>query len=349
MSGVSTRVKDQLRRLGHRSGLLPALHRTRNRDTLTVLGLHRVLPENDPAWEQAMPEFSVTTAFFRDVLDFARTHYHIVDMDAVLEAHDGGTPLPPRALAVTFDDGWLDNLVHAAPVARQLGVPATVFVTPAATLGERSFWREELFAAHRSLPGPDFEGAWMEVFDTPLAAGGDGYGAVAEAEQLEPRARLELVQALERRAGRTLRAALAGGDELRQMSEWFAIGGHGFQHEWLTALPDVEVELERCRTTLEELLAGTDHGTPRTLSFPHGRYDAAVVAACRSAGFRLLFTSDQCLNSVAEGRPRSDVLARMFVTMGQMGRQGRFQADRAANVLFRAPIDTLDESGPRHF
>lgn len=39
-----------------------------------------------------------------------------------------GTPLPSRAIALTFDDGYLDNWVYAFPLLKKYGMKATVFV-----------------------------------------------------------------------------------------------------------------------------------------------------------------------------------------------------------------------------
>ncbi len=48
-----------------------------------------------------------------------------------------GAPLPDGAVLITFDDGYRDNLLNAAPVLRSHGYPAVQFV-PIAYVGDRS-------------------------------------------------------------------------------------------------------------------------------------------------------------------------------------------------------------------
>jgi peptidoglycan/xylan/chitin deacetylase (PgdA/CDA1 family) len=52
--------------------------------------------------------------------------------------------LPPGSVAVTFDDGYANNLTHALPRLEQAAVPATVFVVTGYTGSEREFWWDEL-------------------------------------------------------------------------------------------------------------------------------------------------------------------------------------------------------------
>ncbi|HRQ83297.1 MAG TPA: polysaccharide deacetylase family protein, partial [Azospirillaceae bacterium] len=48
------------------------------------------------------------------------------------------------AVAITFDDGYADNLLAAKPILEARGAPATMFVTAGMVNGDREFWWDEL-------------------------------------------------------------------------------------------------------------------------------------------------------------------------------------------------------------
>ncbi len=52
--------------------------------------------------------------------------------------------LPERAVAITFDDGYADNLLAARPLLAQEGIPATVFIATGYLDGRREFWWDAL-------------------------------------------------------------------------------------------------------------------------------------------------------------------------------------------------------------
>ena len=97
--------------------------------TLRVVMYHKVndLPGNP---------LSVPTSLFDEQLAALRElGYEVVDLDAVLAYYTEGKPLPPRAVLITFDDGYLDNLEHALPILQRHCYSAVLFV-PIAYLGD---------------------------------------------------------------------------------------------------------------------------------------------------------------------------------------------------------------------
>jgi hypothetical protein len=66
----------------------------------------------------------------------------VVPLEDALEALAAGRPLPSRAVAITFDDGYRDNLDLAAPLLQDLGLPATFFLVPGLLSYEVRPWWE---------------------------------------------------------------------------------------------------------------------------------------------------------------------------------------------------------------
>lgn len=65
-------------------------------------------------------EMNVTPESFAEQMEWLADHCTVVSPREAATGRPG--------VAVTFDDGYVDNLTHAAPVLARLGIPAAVFV-----------------------------------------------------------------------------------------------------------------------------------------------------------------------------------------------------------------------------
>ncbi len=91
-------------------------------------------------------EMNVTPRAFREQMAWLREHANVVSLADAAR----GTP----GVALTFDDGYRDNLTQAAPVLREFGMPATVFIV-AGRAGE--------FLDHDSRHEPARLMSWDEI------------------------------------------------------------------------------------------------------------------------------------------------------------------------------------------
>lgn len=94
------------------------------RQALRVLMYHRLAGAPDRS--------TVPAAVLDRQLSWLRARgYALVSLRDVVRHVSDGTPLPPRPVLLTFDDGTADAHDDLLPVLRRHGVPAAVFVVPA--------------------------------------------------------------------------------------------------------------------------------------------------------------------------------------------------------------------------
>jgi peptidoglycan/xylan/chitin deacetylase (PgdA/CDA1 family) len=85
----------------------------------------------------------VTPRHFAEHLEILRRYAHPISLQQLVQAYQEGD-LPQRAVVITFDDGYLDNLMNAKPLLECSDVPATVFVATGYIGNPREFWSDEL-------------------------------------------------------------------------------------------------------------------------------------------------------------------------------------------------------------
>ena len=105
---------------------------------LPILLYHRLAPEGSPETAR----YRVTPEAFEEQLRHLReAGYRSVRLSEWAEAMARRQPLPGRAVAITFDDGYTDFLTYAWPALQRHGFSATVFLV-AGEVGGTNRWDE---------------------------------------------------------------------------------------------------------------------------------------------------------------------------------------------------------------
>ncbi|MEI8396386.1 MAG: polysaccharide deacetylase family protein [Rhodospirillaceae bacterium] len=341
--------RDAAKKALWRLGVLTALHRLCNRRRLTVVMFHRVLRPGAVGWRDADPLYTVSDTLFAACLDFFKRHYRVIGLAEMLAARDGVAPLPLRPLLITFDDGWADTATVALPLLTAAGLPALVFpVSDPVRSNERLWWQEVLVTAirHGRLDPAREAALWRAAAVPPSFNRRPPPPAVRPGDQLpELLAALATLDAPVRREWLaplaeplevgTPRHMLTSEETRRLPPAGIAVGCHGASHAPLTAVSDIDAELATARRDLNAVLGSA----VTTLSFPHGRYNATVLAAARARGFSLMFSSDPRLNPTPAGYVCHDLLGRISIPAPAItDPDGRFRPELLALRLFTAPV-----------
>jgi peptidoglycan/xylan/chitin deacetylase (PgdA/CDA1 family) len=295
----------------------------------TILMYHRIAsPRVDPWGLAVHPD-----RFEQHLAVLRRTRYPL-PMSEFVSRLDRGT-LPDNAVAVTFDDGYADNLREASPRLASAHVPATLFLATGFVGQRHEYWWDEL--ARGILLGTGTVDAEVDIGREriPLVLrGGDERDRSWRAWQ-EPRTNRQTaylavwkllrtaVPAAREQAMVRLRTELAipppdPGDLPMTASEVAALaaggafdfGGHTTTHAVLPALPpsDRRDDIRQGRDACERLT-----GRPITgFAYPHGALDDDSEAAVRECGFAWACgTSSHSVRAHGENRyalPRFGVL-----------------------------------------
>lgn len=95
-------------------------------DQLQILCYHRILPAAEKE-AYFCPDLVVTPEAFRAQCGTLADHYRVLPLAEALDALRSG-PQDKPLVALTFDDGYVDNLMYAAPILSDFGQRATFFV-----------------------------------------------------------------------------------------------------------------------------------------------------------------------------------------------------------------------------
>lgn len=264
---------------------------------LLVLGWHNV----DSTWCFPAPAGAGLRGLARQ-LRILRSVANVVPLASALADLTAGRPLPPRAVAITFDDGYRDNLTRAVPLLRELGLPATCFLVPGILERTTRAWWEELASAVTNARTPQI--LWEER-TYPVRTPAERHTATcALADSLKGRHRAareasvdKLIGLLDPARGYSTDEHFMDWDEASQLREHMEIGSHSLHHTILSHETAEEQAVDLCtaRARLQERL-GVD---APVLAYPNGTtadYAPSTLAAADRAGHSHAVTTRRGLN-----------------------------------------------------
>ena len=277
-------------------------------DTLRILTYHRIDdPLNQP---HLYPGLCIPPAVFTQQLEFLATNYTLVSAELILKSLSSPNPepLPPRAVLITFDDGYKDFLENAWPILKSYHVPAILFVpTSYPDHPERSFWWDSLYHILSITSEEKLSTGFGDfIFTTPA----DRMAAYKQIRDFLTRIpHTETIQFLSQLSidldvSPIENHILSWADLRKLSSEGLAMGAHTQTHPRLDQVSTqvAKLEIEASIRDLSENLGSPDGCLP-LFAYPGGGVTEEVVELLRNLGIKAAFTTERGINHFSKDNP----------------------------------------------
>lgn len=259
---------------------------------LSILIFHRVLARQDPVltWDLDALGFERTVSWLKE-------WFNVLPLDQAISRLNDNS-LPPRAAAITFDDGYADNFTVAMPILRASSLTATFFIATGYLNGGR-MWNDTIVEAVRHCKKAKLDLSKEDLGVYELGS----VGAIRQAihgilGDVKYRDRLERQKAADYVAevtGAKLPSDLMlTTEQVREMRRaGMSIGAHTVSHPILARLDPAEAKAEvaESKQFLESLL----QERVAIFAYPNGKpnvdYRAADAEMIRSLGFDAALTT----------------------------------------------------------
>lgn len=292
VNGLGSWVKRGVKAVSHRAGLPPAIQHFAPSKSVILL-YHKVQRRPFGLWG----EEALNVTHFEEHLRYLTRHFELVSLHDVVHSLQRRTPLPKCSVAITFDDGYRNNWVLAAPLLKKFRVPATFFVTTGLVGTSKWMWAYELEEIFLRFSIQDIAQASRHLALQRLCEVEPSKEKAWEAcvAFLKTRPHHELVRTMESlRKKFTVHVddenQFLSWDEVRALeNEGFDLGAHSVHHPILPRLSQEEAQQEIIGS--KQMLSDILHQPPRFFAYPNGDFHPRIselVGASFEASFSTL-------------------------------------------------------------
>ncbi len=312
---------------------------------LTIVRHHRVYGDGErPLYRLGVSE-SVLAAQLDMLVALGMTPVTVAEGLAALGAGE-----PGHRVAMSFDDGYADNVTRALPLLSARGARATFYLAAGLLVERRAPWWDELahaLEATRAAEIPAIDRG-SRAAALPLRDPGSrarALRALLPGLRSEPATQRAALDALRERleVRDPAPCELATWDQATRLAEaGMELGAHTLSHPFLSLLdrPAQDREIAGSIDRIERRLGVR----PRGLAYPGGDYDAASVAIARARGLEYAVTTRA--GDVAPAAARFELPRRGLSDGACLGPDGRFSR-RLARAELDGAFDRLRGTGPQ--
>lgn len=289
-------------------GLTRFIEFFRSKPGILIINHHRIGDSAKSHFDRGV--FSATVDQLNDQVQYLRRSFPVIGGEELIELVSGATPLKRLHVAITFDDGYLDNYANAFSVLRANNVSGFFFLVPEYVGTNAVPWWDEIAYLVRNCPKNTLE--LRTPTSTQLDLHEDREKAIHKVlsiyKRLENSSAERLVRELREAAECSPpvsgRRFLSWGEAAEMQGAGMTIGSHTMTHRILGQLPDAEQEQElvRSRQTIEQHLGCSI----TTLAYPVGSriaFSATTEKMAQQAGYKVCMSFYGGVNRPGNFRP----------------------------------------------
>lgn len=260
------------------------------------------------------------SSLFRQQIEFMKNNFNIITMEQVIDAVEGKSELPDKALLLTFDDGYIDNYTIALPVLEEHGVQGSFFI-PGKTFATHQLL--DVNKIHYILASADINELVEDVKEEMdfFRGGGQGFdyaptdelfNEYGVASRFDSKETIFIKNMLQTVLPEKLRNIICSNlfekyvgvteerlayelymtrDQIRTMKRHgMFIGIHGYDHYWLGNLSreQMKQDIAMALDTLDEFI----NRKQWVMNFPYGDYNSDVLQYIKSQGACIGLTTE---------------------------------------------------------
>ena len=278
---IKKQLRKQIHLLSYQTGLSSIYAQAKKQFTkssvASILMYHSIPSEHELPWTD--PRNCLPADLFEQQMRFLSEHRYVVSIEELTQQLSTGEPLQSGTVAITFDDGYLNNLRVAAPILAKYSLPATLYLATEYVAQSENQWIDTLYSAFRARSQHHLSinhHTWNLTNQADIA-----YQTLSRhLIECLPAQRQNILEAIDQQLKPTAYPPrmTMNWDEVRELHQNYpqiTLGIHTANH--------IDLETHSDRTTEEITLAISQIESavgirPHHLAFPYNRYNTSAQA-----------------------------------------------------------------------